>query len=88
MTEAHDWRSRSTVTVEEAAPILGIGRSTAYVLARSGELPTLRLGRRFVVPTAGLRKLLGEIDPTNSTAPVHQTEAAQNSAGQGRRVPV
>ncbi len=61
MMEANDWRSHSTVTVEQAAPILGIGRSTAYVLARTGELPTLKLGRRFVVPVAQLRRMLGEI---------------------------
>jgi excisionase family DNA binding protein len=57
---AQEWRQRSTITVEEAAPILGIGRSSAYDLARSGEIPTLRLGRRLVVPVAALRRLLGE----------------------------
>ena len=55
------WRERSTITVEEAAPILGIGRSSAYVLARCGGLPTLELGRRKVVPVAKLRRMLGEI---------------------------
>lgn len=63
-----DWRDRPTITVEEAAPILGICRSTAYVLARSGELPTLRLGRRFVVPVAALRRMLGET-PENESSP-------------------
>ncbi len=65
MTDEQDWRSRSTITVEEAAPILGIGRSTAYVLARCGDLPTLRLGRRYVVPVAALRRMLGETEPSN-----------------------
>jgi excisionase family DNA binding protein len=63
--ETENWRDRSTITVEQAAPILGIGRSTAYVLARCGELPTLRLGRRYVVPVAGLRRMLGEIEDHN-----------------------
>jgi excisionase family DNA binding protein len=35
---------RATLTVTEAADILGISRSTAYELARSGTLPALRLG--------------------------------------------
>lgn len=56
-----DWRSRTTVSVEEVAPILGIGRSSAYQLARSGQIPTLRLGRRLLVPVAALRRLLGEL---------------------------
>ena len=55
-----NWRTRATVTVEQAAPILGIGRSTAYVLARTGEIPTIQLGRRKLVPVARLRAMLGE----------------------------
>ncbi len=43
---------RLTLTVSEAAKALGIGRGTAYELVRTGEIPTLRLGRRLVVPRA------------------------------------
>lgn len=48
-----------TLTVEKAAELLGISRRSAYRAANSGELPTLRLGRRLVVPTARLLALLG-----------------------------
>lgn len=48
-----------TVSVVEAGEILGIGRSSAYQAARTGELPTIPLGRRLVVPTARLLELLG-----------------------------
>lgn len=47
-----------TVTVEQAARALGIGRALAYELARNGGLPALRLGRRLVVPTIALKALL------------------------------
>ena len=47
-------QKRLTLTVEEAADLLGIGRSLAYRLAGSGQLPTVRLGRRIVVPTEAL----------------------------------
>jgi excisionase family DNA binding protein len=50
--------TRLTVTVEQAAKMLGIGRSSAYEAAKSGQLPTIRIGRRLVVPRAGLEKLL------------------------------
>lgn len=50
---------RQTFTVEEAARILGLGRNTAYVAARRGELPTIRIGKRYVVPKAALERLLG-----------------------------
>jgi len=55
---------RATLTIPEAAHILGISRSTAYELARTGELPVLRLGRRLVIPTNALDRLLGSVDPT------------------------
>lgn len=42
-----------------AGQALGIGRSTAYNGARSGEIPTIRVGDRYLVPTAALRKMLG-----------------------------
>ena len=50
--------NRMTVTVEEAAEILGISRAFAYALVRKGELPSLRLGRRLVVPRRALEQLL------------------------------
>ena len=50
---------RLTVTVPEAAQLLSISRSTAYAAAKAGQLPTLRLGRRLVVPVPALRDLLG-----------------------------
>ncbi len=53
---------RLTMTVEEAARELGIGRGLAYELARRGELPTLRLGRRLIVPVAALERLLATGD--------------------------
>lgn len=48
-----------TLTVEQAGGLLGVGRSTAYELVRSGELECLRLRRRIVVPTARLAEHLG-----------------------------
>ena len=52
--------TRQTVTVEEAGRLLGISRSLAYDAARRGELPTLRIGRRLVVPVAAIDRLLGQ----------------------------
>ena len=55
-----------TVTVEQAAKELGIGRSLAYELARSGELPALRLGHRFVIPRERLDQMLAGEDERRS----------------------
>ena len=48
-----------TLPVEEAGRLLGIGRTSAWRAARSGELPTITIGRRVVVPTPRLLALLG-----------------------------
>lgn len=47
-----------TLTVPEAGLILGLGKASAYEAASRGDIPTIRIGRRLVVPTAGLRRLL------------------------------
>lgn len=50
---------RLTVTIEQAGKMLGISRATAYMLASTGQIPTIRLGeRRIVVPKAALMKML------------------------------
>lgn len=48
-----------TLTIEQAARALGISRGLAYEAARRGELPTIRLGRRLLVPRCRLLELLG-----------------------------
>lgn len=50
--------ARRVYSVPEAAEALGIGRSHAYELAKRGEIPTLRLGSRLVVPVAALDRML------------------------------
>jgi len=55
-----DPATRPTVTVEESAEFLGISRGSAYEAARSGELPVIRIGRRLLVPTALLLRMLGQ----------------------------
>jgi excisionase family DNA binding protein len=52
---------RRTYTVEEAAELLGISRSHAYNCVKSGDLPSLRLRRRIVVPAHAIASLLGHM---------------------------
>jgi excisionase family DNA binding protein len=49
---------RLAFSISEAAALLGVGRTHAYAMAKAGDLPTLRLGRRVVVPRAQLEQLL------------------------------
>ncbi len=57
---------RLTLSVEEAARLLGVGRGAAYEAARRGELPSVRLGRRILIPRHALGALLGETLPADA----------------------
>ena len=57
------------LSVAEAAAMLGISKDLAYDLIARGELPSLRLGRRIVVPRVALFALVGATDyPTTTVA--------------------
>jgi excisionase family DNA binding protein len=49
---------RLTMTVDEAAAALGLCRNSAYAAARDGSLPTIRIGKRLLVPRSALQRLL------------------------------
>ena len=51
---------RLVYTIEEAGVLLGLGRSGAYEAARRGDIPVLRIGRRWLVSKVGLDKMLAE----------------------------
>ena len=50
--------SRRSYTVEEAAQLLGIGRNHAYEAAKRGDIPSIKIGKRIVVPKAALDRML------------------------------
>lgn len=54
-------RETPTMSLEAAGRCLGISRSAAYRLAAAEQWPTplIRLGRRILVPTAAMHRLLG-----------------------------
>lgn len=54
---------RKTITVTEAAVWLGISRQSAYQAVREGSIPSIRLGRRIVIPVHALEAMLG-VDKT------------------------
>ena len=51
-----------TLTVEEAAHLLGISRGLAYEMARSGKLPVIRFGRRLLISRRALERMLDQPD--------------------------
>jgi len=59
-------QQRLTLTVEEAGALLGISRSLAYEMARTGALPILRFGRRIVIPKQAVETMLESSLPGNA----------------------
>jgi excisionase family DNA binding protein len=53
----------ATTTVVEAAKRLRIGRNQAYEAVHRGEIPVIKIGKRLLVPTGALDRLLGIENP-------------------------
>ena len=60
--------TKLTVSVVEAGKMLGISRNLAYEMARTGQLPTLRFGRRLLVPRHALERMLEQSGDTKEGA--------------------
>jgi excisionase family DNA binding protein len=57
----------ATVSVEEAARYLGISRRVAYEAVARGEIPSIRIGRKIIVPR---RQLLALLDTPAERSPI------------------
>lgn len=52
---------KPVLSVSEMSKKLGIGRNTCYAMIKSGEIQTVRAGRRILVPVSSIQRwLLGE----------------------------
>jgi len=61
-------REKLTLTVDEAARCLGIGRNSAYGAIARGEIPAVKVGKRLLVPKAALEKMLSGNDSKSAQA--------------------
>ena len=51
-------RERLALTVPEAAELLGVSRRFAYEMAAQGKIPSVRLGKKILVPRKSLEAML------------------------------
>ena len=47
-----------TITVTECSKRIGISRALAFKACQRGEIPSIRVGRRILVPVKALEKML------------------------------
>ena len=57
---------RLVYSVAEAGKLLGLSRGLMYEAIRTGQIPSLRVGYRILIPCAALDRLL-EGDETSNT---------------------
>lgn len=62
-----DDSERLVLTVAEARQKLGLSKGSIYEAVRSGQIPSIRFGRRILIPVAALHRLLEEPKPVNLT---------------------
>ena len=70
-------RDSLVLTPLETAKLLRIGRGTVYEQIRVGVIPSIRMGRRILIPRAALMKML-------ETARVDSSRSQKASASAGR----
>jgi excisionase family DNA binding protein len=76
VTDHGEQVERLTYTIPEAARVLGIGRDLCYQLAHSGELRTLKMGRRILVPKTAVTELLEGTNKIGQQSPGYLSPGA------------
>jgi excisionase family DNA binding protein len=61
--------TRRTMYVPELAEQLGISRNAAYEAIKRGEIPSIRIGRRYLVPGDTVERLLAAASAQRSQSP-------------------
>ena len=60
--------NRPVYTVMETAVLLGLGRNSTYEAITRGQIPSIRVGRRVLVPSAALEHMLAAANGRVSTS--------------------
>jgi excisionase family DNA binding protein len=58
---------RLVLSVKEARGQLGLSRGLMYEALRTGQIPSIRIGRRILIPRAALERLLDEAGRSRNT---------------------
>ena len=56
---------RLTLTVREAASVAGLGLNSMHEALRRGDFPSIRVGRRLLIPRAAFERILAGESPVD-----------------------
>lgn len=59
---------RKTISVDEAYPQSGLSRNTFYAGVNNGEIPSIRVGKRILIPNSAFQAWLDGNWPPNSAS--------------------
>ncbi len=64
-TKEHHKEAALTLSIEHAARLIGVSRTTAYRMVRDGDLRAIRVGRRVLVLKKPLMEMLEAEEDTS-----------------------
>jgi len=76
-------------SVTELATILGVGKNTAYRAVQTGQIPSVRIGKRYLIPRNVINEMLGTLEkekPTEAPAIPVQVPSHQRVVRGGARL--
>jgi excisionase family DNA binding protein len=82
---------RVVYTVPEAGRLLGLSRNGSYEAAKRGEIPTIRIGRRLLVPKVPFHRMLdpmatGTVGSANDASKSSKCQDSKDAAAGDRGV--
>ena len=63
---------KATISVREASRLLGTGLNQTYEACRQGTIPTIKVGKRILIPRPAFERLLAG-EPCRPTGPLRST---------------
>ena len=57
---------KMALSVREVSELLGLGRTAVYEAVRNGQMPSIKVGSRILVPRAALEAMLRTTDSNAS----------------------
>ncbi len=76
--------NRLVYSPEEARRLLNLGRSTIYEALRAGTIPSIRVGRKYLIPVDMLHRFLGAAGPDDRVPNDGRSQIEPSEAG-GKR---
>jgi excisionase family DNA binding protein len=77
----------ATITVDQAAEVLGLSRDSVYEGVKREQIPSLRIGRRILIPVAKFLEWLGAKNETMVVVPDEPPELTPRAARALLRIP-